>query len=582
MCFTLPIDEAVVDGVISEVPLLGVKSICFNINLLSRIFLKKLRMIKYIPPRLQLGFAKLFSSALDNVLANPADLWRDPIDRLGLVLVRLADLTLSFSGVKKSNKEDKANMVQCKRKLGDGHFNAAIKVLTSAGVAPSTPDTLYEHPYTPSLPWDAFAITDDLLGSITGVFNMFRSRNCPSKLGEYITNVHLTPLVKPSGGICPIVVGTAWQRLVSKVSSSSIGNSMNTYLQYFKFGVSVPGDCEAVLHLVNRLIESKHKEVGLSMLLVDLKNPFNLVNMSVLLEETRPRRIDKTKLFWPMKDPRSMAEGVSPINISHPLNDVKLLGGSVSLEKGFCQDLALKRVSKTISLMEAIHKLHDPQCIESHGSSFQYALDAFNTTCNVNVLFVTTCYSAPLNDENLGKGDHAVHCSSQVGVKFRHNLVHDVLLDICSKVGIMVCKEDPMGFVSKDGKVYDLPTFYDLIGSKTHFKNLIKRVPYYGLDLWSLTQFFYDHVDDYTRMDLDFEADGNQRELSAEEAWEAIENFAQCQKEWDNPPNIISELEVANLKAQAKRLFRNEDVWVQMHRGIAWDKVENSDPQSTP
>ncbi|GJR43932.1 hypothetical protein Tco_1312035 [Tanacetum coccineum] len=63
---------------------------------------------------------------------------------------------------------------------------------------------------------------------------------------------------------------------------------------------------------------------------------------------------------------------------------------------------------------------------------------------------------------------------------------------------------------------------------------------------------------------------------------EAIEDFAQGQKEWDNPPIIISEQEVANLKAQAKRLFRNEDVWVQMHRGIAWDKVENPDPQSTP
>ncbi|GJS99644.1 RNA-directed DNA polymerase [Tanacetum coccineum] len=53
-----------------------------------------------------------------------------------------------------------------------------------------------------------------------------------------------------------------------------------------------------------------------------------------------------------------------------------------------------------------------------------------------------------------------------------------------------------------------------------------KRVPHHGLDLWSLTQFFYDHVDDYTRMDLDFAADGNLRELSGEEAWEAIENFA--------------------------------------------------------
>ncbi|GJT68812.1 hypothetical protein Tco_1020292 [Tanacetum coccineum] len=71
-------------------------------------------------------------------------------------------------------------------------------------------------------------------------------------------------------------------------------------------------------------------------------------------------------------------------------------------------------------------------------------------------------------------------------------------------------------------------------------------------------------------------------ELSGKEAWEAIENFAQGQKEWDNPPNIIFEKEVANLKAQAKRLFGNENVWVEMHRGIAWDKVENLIPQSTP
>ncbi|GJX94274.1 hypothetical protein Tco_0348860 [Tanacetum coccineum] len=83
-------------------------------------------------------------------------------------------------------------------------------------------------------------------------------------------------------------------------------------------------------------------------------------------------------------------------------------------------------------------------------------------------------------------------------------------------------------------------------------------------------------------MDLDFAADENLRELSDEETWEAIENFAQCQKEWDNPPNIISKQEVANLKAQVKRLIGNENVWVEMHRGIAWDKVENPDPQSAP
>ncbi|GJW21656.1 hypothetical protein Tco_0032278 [Tanacetum coccineum] len=60
--------------------------------------------------------------------------------------------------------------------------------------------------------------------------------------------------------------------------------------------------------------------------------------------------------------------------------------------------------------------------------------------------------------------------------------------------------------------------------------------------------------------------DRNLRALSGEEAWEAIENFAQGQKEWDNPPNIIFEQELANLKAQAKRLFGDENVWVEMHR----------------
>ena len=72
--------------------------------------------------------------------------------------------------------------------------------------------------------------------------------------------------------------------------------------------------------------------------------------------------VDKTELFWPVEDPRCRADGVFPSNIARPLHGVKLLGGSVSLDDSFCRDLASKRVSKTISLMEAIGKLNDPQC----------------------------------------------------------------------------------------------------------------------------------------------------------------------------------------------------------------------------
>ncbi|GJR19472.1 putative reverse transcriptase domain-containing protein [Tanacetum coccineum] len=48
--------------------------------------------------------------------------------------------------------------------------------------------------------------------------------------------------------------------------------------------------------------------------------------------------------------------------------------------------------------------------------------------------------------------DHTVHCSSEVGVKFRHNLVGDILVHICSKVGIMMRKQAPMGFLLEDGR----------------------------------------------------------------------------------------------------------------------------------
>nr|GEZ94088.1 hypothetical protein [Tanacetum cinerariifolium] len=552
---TLPIDDVVVDGAIFKVPLLGVESIRFDINLLNR---------------------------------------------LGLVSDQLADSTPSFSRVKKSSKHDQANVVQCKCKMGDGYFTAAIKVLMSSGVALSTPDTLHEleakHLYAPPmtlsssplgvdalsvykdlvlnrirsfpkgtlcshdglraqhlmdiLGGDAFAIVDDLLGSITGAVNMFLSGKCPSILGEYIAGVPLTLLVKPVG--------------------------------------------------VNRLIEPKGNEVGLSMLLVDFKNAFNLVDMIVLLEETRVScpsiapwvefyyaqsarlyyddsilwscqetinqsceltlqawylddctivgytlmvakaldiiktngltrglflNVDTTELFCPVEDPRSKAEGVFPLNISRPLNGVKLLGRSVQFDHalratlkkvvtasgpGFGDwkwqiatlpiklgGLGILLAGDIIQYAFLASRLQTSALqanilmktgTESHGSSFQHALDAFITTCNVDVLSITTCTPAPQMMKTLAKcyfgfiekdlisklavpmfsegslspscnvhrmdqcGDHVVHCSGEVGVKFRHNLVRDILVDICSKVGTMVRKEAPMGFLSDDGE----------------------------------------------------------------------------------------------------------------------------------
>ncbi|GJY71317.1 hypothetical protein Tco_0475020 [Tanacetum coccineum] len=193
------------------------------------------------------------------------------------------------------------------------------------------------------------AVSDELVSSITQVVNLFLAGKCPMMLGEYIASAPLTPLVKPGGGIRPIAVGTVWRRLVSKVSATMIGHSLDGYLDGLQFGVGVPGGGEAILHAVNRLVEDRGDDVVLSMLLVDFQNAFNLVDRTVMLEEVRLRcpaisrwvefcyyiparlyrdgehslwscqgvqqedgprcglhlNVDKTELFWPKEDPRS-------------------------------------------------------------------------------------------------------------------------------------------------------------------------------------------------------------------------------------------------------------------------------------
>ncbi|GJR52932.1 hypothetical protein Tco_1403453 [Tanacetum coccineum] len=104
------------------------------------------------------------------------------------------------------------------------------------------------------------AVSDELVSSITQVANLFLAGNCPQMLGEYIASAPLTPLIKSGGGIHGL-----------------------------QFGVGVSGGSEAILHAVNRLIEGCGDDVGLSMLLVDFKNAFNLVDREVMLREVRLR-----------------------------------------------------------------------------------------------------------------------------------------------------------------------------------------------------------------------------------------------------------------------------------------------------
>ena len=74
---------------------------------------------------------------------------------------------------------------------------------------------------------------DSLLCSIAKIVNLVLEEKCPSVLGGYISSAPLTPLVKPRGGMCPIIVGMVWRRLVSKVVASGVRKTMKAYFEEF-------------------------------------------------------------------------------------------------------------------------------------------------------------------------------------------------------------------------------------------------------------------------------------------------------------------------------------------------------------
>ncbi|KAD4386020.1 hypothetical protein E3N88_26189 [Mikania micrantha] len=158
---------------------------------------------------------------------------------------------------REEDKERDPNIKQCLRKVRDGHFTAAVKVLCSSGVAPLGDSTLKalidKHPVVPppSLPSNPLAqptlvvdgecvlkcirsfpkgtscgrdgmraqhlldavggegstTSSGLLASITEVVNLWLGGSCPKVLAEFVASGPLTPLLKPDKGIRPIAVG---------------------------------------------------------------------------------------------------------------------------------------------------------------------------------------------------------------------------------------------------------------------------------------------------------------------------------------------------------------------------------------
>lgn len=268
--------------------------------------------------------------------------WKDGSGFCELVSSLLDSPRVESSSGKEASDGDSAlssNVRQCLRKVADGHFTAAVKVLCSSGVAPMNDSTLnalkdkhpdFPPPVLPSVLLSEPALVVDkdcvlrhiqsfpkgtscgrdglraqhlldamcgegsatasgLASAITDVVNLWLGGNCPKVLAEFVASAPLTPLLKPDNGIRPIAVGAIWRRLVSKVAMHKVKKKMAAYLEDFQFGVGIPNGAEAVLHSANRYLNSFHSDGAMAMLTVDFSNAFNLVDRTALLREVSLR-----------------------------------------------------------------------------------------------------------------------------------------------------------------------------------------------------------------------------------------------------------------------------------------------------
>ncbi|GKB62944.1 RNA-directed DNA polymerase, eukaryota, reverse transcriptase zinc-binding domain protein [Tanacetum coccineum] len=197
--------------------------------LLDSLFSKGLRTVQFIPPKYRLGFSRVLKGALDKLLRET-----------------LAESSPTLSDV-------------------DDEDLDLVKVLSSYGVAPYSDATFEDlktkHPFqhAPSLPH----IPIDhrlLIASSTMVLDRIKSFPRGTSCGrDGLRAQHLVDCL--SGAV--VAVSDELRRLVSKVSATMIGHSLDGYLDGLQFDVGVSIGSEAILHVVNCLLEGCGDDVGL-------------------------------------------------------------------------------------------------------------------------------------------------------------------------------------------------------------------------------------------------------------------------------------------------------------------------------
>ncbi|GKA25249.1 hypothetical protein Tco_0711358 [Tanacetum coccineum] len=82
----------------------------------------------------------------------------------------------------------------------------------------------------------------------------------------------------------------------------------------------------------------------------------------------------------------------------------------------------------------------------------------------------------------------------------------------------------------------------------TRFKDLLQKVPHYGIDLWLQVQILYDHVNPATRRTIDQSASGKLHDRNSEESCALLEDLALYDNEsWNDPRDFAKPVKPISL-----------------------------------
>ncbi|GKB63897.1 hypothetical protein Tco_0920083 [Tanacetum coccineum] len=389
------------------------------------------------------------------------------------------------------------NIKQCLRKVADGHFTAAVKVLSSSGVAPYCDDTIKaleaKHPYKPppSMPSITFS-EPPLVAEIDSVFSCVKS--FPKNKPDY-----------------DFAVGTIWRCLVSKVSMKGVGKEISKYLSDFQFEVGVSGGAEAIVHSVNQVLSEYHNDgvqqgdllghLIFALILRPLLHKFKdscklLLHDGTVIGDSKEvarvldiikvsgpvlgleLNIKKTKIFWPSCNVASSYAFVASRAQSWVLQDHILRNSDIcGMDDDYvCALACLRDTIPSFDFCIFTNKDTAPSKSQQTLASALFSEMVkdmkvhFDMTVRQKAVF--ECLRAPhaqdfllaIPIDGLGQhmspacldsfGEHAVHCKELPGFKYRHDMVRDVLFDICRRAWISAKKDAPVNFLTdpSDGR----------------------------------------------------------------------------------------------------------------------------------